>query len=79
MGIRRSPVLRCAKLLRVSTSIKIIHFCEDITRVGIFEEGNVSQVIQSDLFIPGWRSLNHVKGSLNQTKKGTKNCQEKCF
>ena len=28
-----------------------------------------SQVIQSDLFIPSWRSLNHLKGSLNHPKK----------
>ena len=35
-----------------------------------------SQVIQSALFIPSWRSLNHLKGSHNHHKKGTKNCQE---
>ena len=35
-----------------------------------------NQVIQSDLFIPCWRSLNHLKGSLNHPKKVTKNCQE---
>ena len=32
-------------------------------------------MIQSDLFIPGWRSLNHLKGSLNHPKKGTLNHQ----
>ena len=25
---------------------------------------------------PSWRSLNHLKGSLNHPKKATKNCQE---
>ena len=33
-----------------------------------------------DLFIPQhWRSLNHLKGSLNHPKKVTKNCQEWYF
>ncbi len=28
---------------------------------------------------PSWRSLNHLKGSLNHPKKATKNCQELKF
>ena len=28
---------------------------------------------------PSWRSLNHLKGSLNHPKKATKNCQVTCF
>ena len=34
------------------------------------------QVIQVVTFLsPSWRSLNHLKGSLNHPKKATKNCQ----
>ena len=42
---------------------------------GHFAQISHDQVIQSDLFIPCWRSLNHLKGSLNHPKKVTKNCQ----
>ena len=41
----------------------------------LFKVGFTYQVIQSDLFIPCWRPLNHLKGSLNHLKKVTKNCQ----
>ena len=38
-----------------------------------------NQVIQSALFIPSWRSLNPLKGSLNHHKKVTLNHQEHIF
>lgn len=47
------------------------------------EEKRPCQLIQSDLFIiflsPIWRSLKPFKGSLNQTKKVTTNCQVDFF
>ena len=41
----------------------------------MFKEKLTSQVIQSALFIPSWRSLNPLKGSLNHPKKVTLNHQ----
>ena len=38
-----------------------------------------TQVIQFDLFSSIWRSLGHLKGSLNHPKKVTKNCQNSTF